>query len=88
MVKGYLSQIPAIPWRISASANRYPPEGADAPFPLKSWQISGYPKGYPPIQEGHRLQETKQKMEKEKKKWGLNKKTCFLLRALHSRHIF
>jgi hypothetical protein len=24
---------------------------ADAPFPLKSWQISGYAKGYLPIQE-------------------------------------
>ncbi|KAA1125082.1 hypothetical protein PGTUg99_000302 [Puccinia graminis f. sp. tritici] len=25
--------------------------GADAPFPLESWRISGYPKEYPPIQE-------------------------------------
>jgi hypothetical protein len=32
----------------------YPPEGADAPFPLKSWRISGYPKGYLPIQEALR----------------------------------
>jgi hypothetical protein len=51
MVTGYPLRIPAIPWRISASANGYPPEGADAPFPLNSWQISGYPKGYLPIQE-------------------------------------
>jgi hypothetical protein len=26
--------------------------------------------------------------KKEKEKWGLNKKTWFLLRALRSRHIF
>ncbi|KAA1102878.1 hypothetical protein PGTUg99_036934 [Puccinia graminis f. sp. tritici] len=51
MVKGYPSRIPAIRWRIPASANGYPPTGADSgadgPFSAKSWRVSGYPKGYP-----------------------------------------
>ncbi|EFP84954.1 uncharacterized protein PGTG_10425 [Puccinia graminis f. sp. tritici CRL 75-36-700-3] len=45
--------ISAILWQISASANGFPPADADAdvdvPFPLKSWRMSGYPSGYPPI---------------------------------------
>jgi hypothetical protein len=34
--------ISAIRWRISASANGYPPADADVPFPLKSWRISAH----------------------------------------------
>ncbi|KAA1102249.1 hypothetical protein PGTUg99_009204 [Puccinia graminis f. sp. tritici] len=51
MVKGYPSRIPVMRWRIPASANGYPPTGADSgadgPFSAKSWRVSGYPKGYP-----------------------------------------
>ncbi|KAA1136188.1 hypothetical protein PGTUg99_034618 [Puccinia graminis f. sp. tritici] len=47
MVEGYPSRISAIRWRIPASANGYPPTGADGPFSAKSWRVSGYPKGYP-----------------------------------------
>ncbi|KAA1134239.1 hypothetical protein PGTUg99_033598 [Puccinia graminis f. sp. tritici] len=51
MVEGYPSRIPVIRWRIPASANGYPPTGADSgadgPFSAKSWRVSGYPKGYP-----------------------------------------
>ncbi|KAA1068577.1 hypothetical protein PGTUg99_032086 [Puccinia graminis f. sp. tritici] len=46
MVEGYPSRIPVIRWRIPASANGYPPTGADGPFSTKSWRVSGYPKGY------------------------------------------
>ncbi|KAA1082704.1 hypothetical protein PGT21_011257 [Puccinia graminis f. sp. tritici] len=53
LVSGYPLRISAIRWRISASADGYPPADAaadaDVPFPLKSWRISGYPSGYPPI---------------------------------------
>ncbi|KAA1083550.1 hypothetical protein PGTUg99_036009 [Puccinia graminis f. sp. tritici] len=54
MVKGYPSRIPVIRWRIPASANGYPPTGADlgadGPFSAKSWRVSGYPKGYPRLE--------------------------------------
>ncbi|KAA1111114.1 hypothetical protein PGT21_036717 [Puccinia graminis f. sp. tritici] len=47
MVKGYPSRIPVIRWRIPASANGYPPTGADGPFSAKGRRVSRYPKGYP-----------------------------------------
>jgi hypothetical protein len=49
------------------------------PPPLKSWPISAHTGGL------GRATDFEKKKEKEKKKWGLNKKTWFLLR---SRHIF
>ncbi|EFP87980.1 uncharacterized protein PGTG_13784 [Puccinia graminis f. sp. tritici CRL 75-36-700-3] len=51
MVAGYPLRIPAIPWRIPASASGYPPGdtdwGLDVPFSQKFGRVSGYPKGYP-----------------------------------------
>ncbi|KAA1096545.1 hypothetical protein PGT21_019919 [Puccinia graminis f. sp. tritici] len=56
MVADNPPRISAIRWRIPASASGYPPagadSGADAPFHLKYWRVSGYPLGYP-VPRGH-----------------------------------